>query len=98
MACYPERVSLDDYMGFMPDLTHSEKVHVQFCPKVIVYYSFFHHYRAIPYYKPSGFLVSSPNNILYSVKFILMSRLLNDDFDDDDDDDNDDDISKQRKI
>ena len=37
VACYPERVSLDDYMGFMPDLTHSEKVHVQFCPKVIVY-------------------------------------------------------------
>lgn len=28
VACYPERVSLDDYMGFMPDLTHSEKVHI----------------------------------------------------------------------
>ena len=43
VACYPERVSLDDYMGFMPDLTHSEKVHVQFCPKVtcIVYLFFF---------------------------------------------------------
>ena len=41
VACYPERVSLDDYMGFMPDLTHSEKVHVQFCPKVIVYFILF---------------------------------------------------------
>lgn len=28
VACYPERVSLDDYLGFMPDLTHSEKVHI----------------------------------------------------------------------
>ena len=69
-----------------------------FVRRLLYIYSFFHHYRAIPYYKPGGFLVSSPNNILYSVKFILMSRLLNDDFDDDDDDDDDDDISKQRKI
>lgn len=28
VACYPERVSIDDYLGFMPDLTHSEKVHI----------------------------------------------------------------------
>ena len=26
MACFPEKVSIDDYLGFMPDLTHSEKV------------------------------------------------------------------------
>lgn len=28
VACYPERVSLDDYMGFLSDLNHSEKVHI----------------------------------------------------------------------
>lgn len=28
VACFPEKVSIDDYLGFMPDLTHSEKVHI----------------------------------------------------------------------
>lgn len=28
VACFPEKVSIDDYLGFMPELTHSEKVHI----------------------------------------------------------------------
>lgn len=28
VACRPEKVTVDDYMGFMPDLDHSEKVHI----------------------------------------------------------------------
>ncbi|KAL9969198.1 hypothetical protein ACROYT_G021386 [Oculina patagonica] len=28
VACFPEKLSIDDYLGFMPDLTHSEKVHI----------------------------------------------------------------------
>lgn len=28
VACYPEKVSVDDYLRFMPDLDHSEKVHI----------------------------------------------------------------------
>lgn len=68
-----------------------------FVRRLLYIYSFFPHYRTIPYYKPGGFLISLPNNILYCVKFILISRLINDDVCDDYDDD-DDDISKQRKI
>lgn len=67
-----------------------------FVRRLLYIYSFFPYYCTIPYYKPGSFLVSSPNNILYSVKFILISRLINDDVDDNDD--NDDDIPKQRKI
>ena len=33
-------------------------------------------------YKPGGFLVSSPNNLLYPVKFAVTKRLINDDDDD----------------
>ena len=31
-------------------------------------------------------MVSSPNNLLYPLKFVLTQRLINDDDDDDDDD------------
>ena len=67
-----------------------------FVRRLLYIYSFFPYYRIIPYYKPGSFLVSLRNNILYSVKFILISRLINDDVDDNGD--NDDDIPKQRKI
>ena len=67
-----------------------------FVRRLLYIYSFFPYYRTIPYCKPGSFLVSLRNNILYSVKFILISRLINDDVDDNGD--NDDDIPKQRKI
>ena len=51
VACYPERVSLDDYMGFMPDLTHSEKVHdlFSFVLSSLYIYVFFTHNHTVPY-------------------------------------------------